>query len=270
VGSRLDHPNLRKCLKVVKQGGLMAGGPTQLMLVMELVDGTTLEARRPRSRRLMIGVFRAVAAGLSAMHEAGLVHADMKPINILLTNSGGVKVIDYGQSCPINTVKTRIQGTLDYIAPEQVHRGAITPRTDVYNLGATMYWCVTDRHPPTALRLRGTPGQPMPVVDNVLHDPREYNPHLPPALASLILDCLQFDPADRPASMKDLDFRLEMALLQLENQKRAAAASAARKDSADEPIIEAELLPEPVVLAAAPVSGGDPAQQELDLPAPMP
>ena len=61
------------------------------------------------------------------------------------------KVIDLGQSCPIGTVKPRIQGTPDYIAPEQVHRRPITPLTDVYNFGATMYWVLTRQHVPTAL-----------------------------------------------------------------------------------------------------------------------
>ncbi len=225
VGHRSDHPQLLKSHWVIRQGGLMGGGAAQVMLLLELVDGVTLEARRPRSRRLMVEVFKSVAAGLGAMHDAGLVHADMKPINILLMNSGGLKIIDFGQSCPINTVKTRIQGTLDYIAPEQVKRGPITPRTDVYNLGATMYWCVTDRHPPTALRLRGTPGQRVQEVDRVLHDPREYNPHLPPALAGLILDCLHQQPEDRPASMKAVSFRLDLALHQLENQRLSSSNS---------------------------------------------
>ncbi|MCX5662264.1 MAG: serine/threonine-protein kinase [Planctomycetota bacterium] len=222
VGSRLNHPLIRRSLRVIRHGGLV-GTPSQLLLLLELVDGTTLELRRPRSRRMMVDLFRQVATGLGAMHEAGIVHADMKPINILLESGGGLKIIDFGQSCPINTVKTRIQGTLDYIAPEQVKRRQITPRTDIYNLGATMYWCVTDHHPPTALRLRMPVGTRQDLADDVLYDPRKYNPHLPAALATLMLDCLRPDPLERPGSMRDVIRRLDLARHQLE-QERAGAS----------------------------------------------
>lgn len=218
IGSRINHPLVRRSLRVIRQGGLVGSGG-QLLLLLELVDGTTLEDRRPRSRRMMIDLFRQVAIGLRAMHEAGIVHADMKPINILLENSGGLKIIDFGQSCPINTIKTRIQGTLDYIAPEQVKRREITPRTDIYNLGATMYWCVTDHHPPTALRLKMPMGPREDLADDVLYDPRKYNPHLPAALATLMLECLRPDPAERPPSMSEVIRRLELARHQVELER---------------------------------------------------
>jgi serine/threonine-protein kinase len=263
VGHRLDHPHLRKSLKIIRQGGLIGGGATQVMLLLELIDGVTLEARRPRSRRLKVEVFKSVAAGLGAMHDAGLVHADMKPINIMLMNSGGLKIIDFGQSCPINTIKTRIQGTLDYIAPEQVKRGPITPRTDVYNLGATMYWSVTDRHPPTALRFRGTPGQRVPKeVDKVLRDPREYNPHVPPALAGLILDCLHQQPEDRPASMKEVAFRLDLALHQIQNKPSPISASHALQTP---PMPAVEVLQQSQPITPEPLF--DPLAEPLDLDA---
>ena len=63
--------------------------------------------------------------------------------------TGEVKVIDFGQSCRIGTVKERIQGTPDYIAPEQVARRPITSQTDVFNLGATLYWALTGQDIPT-------------------------------------------------------------------------------------------------------------------------
>ena len=69
----------------------------------------------------------------------------------MVSPDGVVKIIDLGQSCAIGTVKPRIQGTPDYIAPEQVHRRAITPKTDIYNPGATMYAVLTGERVPTAL-----------------------------------------------------------------------------------------------------------------------
>ena len=85
------------------------------------------------------------------MHQMGYVHCDIKPNNILRNDKGEVKVIDFGQSCKIGTVKERIQGTPDYIAPEQVARRPITVQTDVFNLGATLYWALTGKAHPDAL-----------------------------------------------------------------------------------------------------------------------
>lgn len=88
---------------------------------------------------------------MAELHAVGYVHADMKPNNIVMTVTGDIRIIDLGQACKIGTIKERIQGTPDYIAPEQVHRREITPKTDIYNLGATMYWVLTQHHIPTAI-----------------------------------------------------------------------------------------------------------------------
>src|SRR5690606_35077399 len=109
-------------------------------VLMEMVDGLTLEHYVPDNLIELCRIFQQTALGLHAMHEAGYVHADIKPNNILFMDDQRVKIIDFGQSCKADTVKDRIQGTPDYIAPEQVLRRAITPQTDVFNLGATMYW----------------------------------------------------------------------------------------------------------------------------------
>src|SRR5205809_142124 len=80
------------------------------------------------------------SSGLEALHHMGYIHCDLKPNNILVDPGGQVKVIDLGQACKVGTAKSRIQGTPDFIAPEQVKCEAVTARTDVFNLGATMYW----------------------------------------------------------------------------------------------------------------------------------
>src|SRR4029079_13693760 len=118
----------------------------ELQLLMELVDGTSLDVQRPNSLGTLIQVFIQVASGLAAMHRMGYVHADIKPNNILVNEKLAVKIIDFGQSCATSTGKARTHGTPDYIAPEQVGRGPLTAATDVFNFGATMYWCVTDHH----------------------------------------------------------------------------------------------------------------------------
>ena len=215
LSQRVSHALVRASRRLIR----LSDGKG-VALAMELVEGVTLAERRPRGRRLTLSVFKAVARGLGAIHKAGLVHADIKPINLLLTRQGGLKIIDMGQSCAIGTVKTRIQGTPDYIAPEQVNRGPITAATDAYNLGATMYWCVTDRHAPRMLRVKG---QPAPDEDTELRDPREHNPDTPGALASLILECLHVDPRRRPRNTEEIEARLDMAMFQIENAARRGA-----------------------------------------------
>jgi len=145
------------------------------------------------------------------MHACGYIHADMKPNNVVVTSDGTAKIIDLGQSCSDGTVKERIQGTPDYIAPEQVHRRPITPKTDIYNLGATMYWVLTRKHIPTALAkgdsLVGS------LDDHLMPKPTpamELNKRIPPKLNELIMQCVEIDPADRPVSMEYVADRLNL------------------------------------------------------------
>lgn len=214
IGSKLDHPNLRKSVRIIRQRQFLR--VTEVLLLLEMVDGVNMKESRPRTLTNMIKVFRAVAKGLQAMHDAGYAHADMKPINILRTKQHGVKVIDFGQSCPLGTIKRRIQGTPDFIAPEQIALDPITRLTDVYNLGATMYWCVTDRNVPAKFsRRRGEV-----IIDSEpMRDPIYWRPEIPGALNSLILDCIKEDPRLRPRSMEAVRERLAIALHQLEPKK---------------------------------------------------
>ncbi|MBI1372699.1 MAG: protein kinase [Phycisphaera sp.] len=207
VGRKLDHPTLRKCFKIKKQRLLWK--VTEVVVTMEYVEGHTLVHKRPPSLRKMIDVFIEVATGLQAMHRDRIVHGDMKPNNIIVTDAGEVKIIDYGHACPFGTIKERVQGTPDYIAPEQVQRKALDARTDVFNFGASMYWCVTDKHVPTML-----PAQPNAIMlkkEVALQPPNEINPDVPIALNNLIMECVANDPAKRPVSMNAVRERLQMS-----------------------------------------------------------
>lgn len=208
IASQFDHPNLRKSLRLIKRRKMLR--VAELYLLMELFDGSSLDAQRPNSLNSLIKIFIQVAQGLATLHRQGYVHADIKPNNILVDDRKAVKIIDFGQSCTIGTVKQRIQGTPDYIAPEQVGRGALTPATDIFNFGATLYWCVTDRHIPTLIpKKKSGPGQ----VDNrELHAPHEINPRVPMPLSRLILDCVQNRPSFRPQDFGAITPRLELAL----------------------------------------------------------
>lgn len=211
IASELNHPSIRKIDRLIKKKSSLLS-TKELYLVMEYVDGISEDRQQPRTFERAVEVFYQVARGMQHMHERGFVHADMKPHNIMVSN-GQAKIIDLGQSCKIGTIKERIQGTPDYIAPEQVHRRAITPQTDVYNLGATMYWTLTRHHIPTALAkddsLVGS------LDDHLIEKPRpaiELNPRIHPKLNDLIMQCVEVDPEKRPESMALVADKLNLIL----------------------------------------------------------
>lgn len=211
IASAFDHPALRRIERIIKKGGLLS--TRELYLVMEFVDGISEEKVMPRSVEDVLDIAHQVARGLAHMHERGYVHADMKPNNIMV-DGGHAKIIDLGQSCKIGTVKERIQGTPDYIAPEQVHRRAITERTDIYNLGATVYWMLTRRNIPTAM-----PKDEDSLVgrlDDAMIEkpvpPIEVNPRVPGRLSDLVMKCVRVTEADRPETMTLVADELQLIL----------------------------------------------------------
>ncbi len=219
IAGRLDHPVLRKSHRIIRRRKMIK--TSEVLVLMEMVDGPTLEQHRPPSLRQTIEVFHAAADGLDYMHQQGFVHCDIKPNNIIVSDAGVVKIIDFGQACPMGTVKTRIQGTPDYIAPEQVLRHAITGRTDIFNLGATMYWCLTNRHVPTLI-----PKSDREIglkSDVKLTPPGEINPDMPKALNALVLNCLETEPNQRPTHMREVRDRLAIVLAQYDRKEASAA-----------------------------------------------
>lgn len=230
VSSTIDHPYIRKSYEIFRVRKLLA--LKEVMLVMEYVDGLTVEKARPNRLNTFLTLFRRVADGLHAMHQAGYVHSDIKPTNIMVGQGGVVKIIDFGQSCKTHRRKERIQGTPDYIAPEQVQRLPLDARTDVYNLGATMYWVLTSEKYPTALR-----GIDEQVGKNVLASnkpvaPIEHNDKIPRSLSNLIMDCCRDHPDERPADMMEVVARLEVARKLWKKYRESLRAS---RESTDAP-----------------------------------
>lgn len=214
IAQAVKHHAVRRIERIIKKGNLL--NTRELYLVMELVDGVSLNEMERVSMLDAVDVFRQVASGMAAMHDAGYVHADMKPHNIIVgPDSSGVpvaKIIDLGQSCKAGTIKERIQGTPDYIAPEQVHRREITPKTDVYNMGATMYWVLTRRNIPTAM---GTKADSLvSSLDDAMIEKaapaHELNPEVHPRLSALIVECVEVNPDKRPESMHKVAERLDL------------------------------------------------------------
>jgi serine/threonine-protein kinase len=207
TAQRVDHPYVRKCYKLKKIRAMFK--VREMLLSMELFDGVTLEEHPNLSLLDVLLVFRMVANGLNAMHQQGYVHCDIKPNNILLSKTGAIKIIDLGQSCKIGTIKRRIQGTPDYIAPEQVRRAPLGPKTDIFNLGATMYWALTGKNVPTLIPKKDTLDV---LVKQLLRAPHELHKQIPEPISNLVMECVKEDPAQRPKNMLEVVSRLDMLI----------------------------------------------------------
>lgn len=234
VSKVFQHPGLRRSyeLKVTKS---MLMKKTEAFLVMELVDGKPLDVRCPKSLLDVTDTFIQAGQGLKHMHQMGFVHCDIKPNNILRNDAGKVTVIDFGQSCKIGTVKERIQGTPDYIAPEQVARRPVTQQTDVFNLGATLYWALTSKHIPTMYTVNKK-GENSFLLDTRIETPADLNPKIPPVLSNLVMDSIATSPRKRPADMEAMLQRMELAkhiLAKAANPAAATQGSAVNADPED-------------------------------------
>lgn len=216
IASQLDHDSIRKIPRIIKKGSLLK--TNELYLVMELVDGVSLHEEQPDDLATLVDVFQQTADALAQMHDRGYVHADMKPHNVIvgvdLNGNHSAKLIDLGQSCKTGTIKKRIQGTPDYIAPEQVHRREITPKTDIYNFGATMYWVLTGKNIPTAMghqkdSLMGS------LDDSLIEKATpvsDINPLVPNRLNDIIMQCVEVEIDRRPDSMHSVADKLDLIL----------------------------------------------------------
>lgn len=201
ISRQIDHPYIRRCLEIIRFRKLLK--TTELLMIMEYFDGNSLEDQQRLSMGDVLLVFRMVAVALNAMHEKGFVHCDIKPNNILFNRHGGIKVIDLGQSCRLGEIKKRIQGTPDYIAPEQVRREHLSHRTDVFNLGATMYWALTGKNVPTLIPKKNELGTVIEESSECV-SPHELYKKIPVSLSDLVMECVQDKPADRPANMTEI------------------------------------------------------------------
>ena len=208
VARRMDHPYVRKCYKLRKIRNIVKA--KELLLSMEYFDGESLEDSPTLSLIDVLLVFRMVADGLNAMHQQGYIHCDIKPNTILINESGAIRIIDLGQGCKIGTIKPRIQGTPDYIAPEQVKRKHLDQRTDVFNLGATMYWALTGKNVltliPQSNDISATLGQ------RNFPAPHQLHRRIPLGVSKLVTDCVKEEPEKRPSSMAEVISRLDLLI----------------------------------------------------------
>ena len=161
--ARLDHVHIVRVLDVGDSDG-------RHWLAMEFVDGTSLEERLTAlraggghsggSRRTLVQVIAEVADALQHVHDAGILHRDVKPSNILLDRNDHARLSDFGlardSSSPTLTQVGVVAGTPHYMSPEHLVGGdALTPRSDVFSLGATLYECVVLERPFQGLHRAG-------------------------------------------------------------------------------------------------------------------
>lgn len=200
VGRLLDHPSLLRVHALEAETDWLFR-TRRVKLLAEFVPGRTLDLIPSPKVGTLLRVFERVADGVAYMHDRGVVHADLKPNNIML-GPGVVKVIDFGLARVGGEPTGRLQGTPEYMAPETAARKTVDELTDVFNFGATMYRLVTGHLPPAPAVL-GLPLGERAYRDRLVST-ATLSPQVPPGLGELIDRCLCYRPADRPASMDDV------------------------------------------------------------------
>ncbi|MER7585396.1 protein kinase [Kitasatospora sp. NPDC097691] len=259
----LVHPRIA----MVFDSGVDEGTP---FIVMELVSGRSLAAVLAQQPALpverAVGIAAAVCEALAVAHAAGLVHRDIKPGNIMITDDGGVKVVDFGiarAASSDNLTRTAsVLGTAAYLSPEQATASALDGRTDLYAVGCVLTEMLTGTAPftaetPVAIAFKHVNEQPLP--------PSARRPGLPPALDAVVLRLLAKAPAGRPADASAARAELLATVPGLvvgdpTAELLATTAAATR------------VLP-PVVPAASPHPGGQPPhpdQQHTTMLPPQP
>jgi hypothetical protein len=206
----LGHPNIVNVFDIGEQDGLH-------FMVMEHVDGRTLrelldaEVKVKPERAADIGI--QVCAALTAAHERGIVHRDVKPSNIMLTADDTVKVMDFGLAVAATwehiTTPSAVLGTAKYISPEHAKRDAVDARSDVYSLGVCLYELLTGHAPfegliPVAIVYCHVNEEPPP--------PRSHDPSIPAELEAVVLRAMAKDPDHRYQTADALRADLELIL----------------------------------------------------------
>jgi eukaryotic-like serine/threonine-protein kinase len=233
MASAIEHPNVCAIYEVGEEG-------EEAYIVMQYVPGQSLDkiiAKGPASIQLVLSVGIQIADGLSAAHGLGIFHRDLKPANAILTDGGLVKILDFGlarrlnpeeaefdpskssrrKAGPVAATYTARGGTIAYMAPEQFVTGQSSVQSDIWALGVIVYELVSGRHP--FARPDADEFQSIRAIQFV--DPPPLNqccPDVPPELSSVILRCLEKNPAERYASAADVREALKtiMKALQIE------------------------------------------------------
>jgi serine/threonine protein kinase len=176
-------------------------------LIMELVEGEPLSAILDREQRISpaatVDIVGQCAAALQVAHQAGIVHRDMKPGNILVTPDGTVKITDFGIATAVRASQAShltqtgiVMGTAMYVSPEQATGATVTASSDIYSLGIVAYECLAGTPPFTG-------DQPLAIAIQHKHEPVPPLPEdVPEAVQDLVLAMLEKRPEDRPETAR--------------------------------------------------------------------
>ena len=208
--ARLNHPHI----------GVIHGFETiegTDVLVMEYIAGETLAAHiggKPLAEPEVISLGQQLAAALREAHSCGVIHRDLKPGNVVLTSDGEAKILDFGlallQNEAMDTIsKVKLEGTVQYIAPEVLRGGIPDERSDVYALGAVLYEMATGRAPHARESFAD-------MVESILHKelvpPEQVQPTISASMSHVIKRALESNPELRYQSAGDL--RSDLLMMQ--------------------------------------------------------
>ncbi len=227
----LNHPSI---VAVYDTGEDMATGTPMPYIVMEYVDGRTvrdllIEGHRllpERSLEIVSGVLRA----LEYSHQAGIVHRDIKPGNVMVTRNGDIKVMDFGIARAMSdaqatmTQTAQVIGTAQYLSPEQARGERVDARSDLYSTGCLMYELLTGRPPftgdsPVAIAYQHVRENPIP--------PSRLDPDLPPWADAIVLKAMAKAPGDRYQSAAEMQADIQRAASGMQVAAMSAAPTRA-------------------------------------------
>jgi hypothetical protein len=212
--AQLAHPGIVEAYEY----GVDAQGP---YYTMELLAGGDLQRVEPLSIVETCSVARSVASAFGLIHARGLVYRDLSPSNVRFSSAGQPKLIDFGALMPLG-VPREVVGTAAFMAPECLKRVPLDARTDLYALGALIYWCLTCKQAVSARSIAELPN----ALAYPVSAPSEQRPGIPRALDELVLSMLSHDPLARPHSAAEVMHRLTaIAALAPEEQTDRVAFS---------------------------------------------
>jgi eukaryotic-like serine/threonine-protein kinase len=202
LARRITHPNILRTHDLGEANGLR-------YLSMEFVKGITLKGMVEQDELIptpvALRISKQICAGLAAAHEVGVIHRDIKPQNIIIETTGGLKVMDFGIARLTQergmTATGTVVGTPDYMSPEQARGVDLDFRSDIYSTGVVLYELFTGTLPfegdtPLAVVLKHVQEKPP--------SPQAKNPRIDPKIAAIILKCMQKPPEDRFQSVNQL------------------------------------------------------------------
>jgi serine/threonine-protein kinase len=185
-----------------------------IYMVAELVEGDSLWEHRDCSTGKKLYILEQLCNALRYIHSRGYVHGDLKPENVLITDSLDIKLIDFGFAAAAGSVLSGVKGTWGYLAPEQAG-GVLTPATDIFSLGAVMYWLFTGEQLPNIAPDENGGGF-VPLDELNIAPPVHLNHEVPHEISDLIMECCAIDSGARPIApvvckrIHDAALRLEL------------------------------------------------------------